>query len=421
MALSFDGALAVTAWLETVRTKGKEDEESTISYRAGKVQVWDVANLRVLGTLDDPSPVNAVAVSSDGRLALTASSEERTVRLWDLATRKPRPIAGRAEAAPFLSLDQGDGVIWSVAFSPDDRYVLTVGGQGARLWDVETGQERMDFSPQGTVASVSFSPDGQRIVSGSWDRSARIWDAATGQSIRKLVEGHEGFVNSAVFSPDGAQVLTASDDKTARLWDSQTGELLPTAFVGHTDRVRSAVFSADGDRVLTASNDRTARIWDAKSGDPLTVLEGHLWPVLCAVFSADGAYVLTGSEDNTARVWSAADGRLLATLTGHTAPVTSVAFSPDADRALTGSRDTAAKLWDTGLAFVRSGALEAPPPQAKEVLTLDGHRQEVTCVLFSPDGRSALTGSRDGSAILWLTTGWKAVAPPKPLQTAGRP
>ena len=109
------------------------------------------------------------------------------------------------------------------------------------------------------VESASFSPDGTRIVSASWDNTVRIWDAQTGRELQKL-EGHTNSVESASFSPDGTRIVSASGDKTVRIWDAQTGRELQK-LEGHTDCVYSASFSPDGTRIVSASRDNTVRIW----------------------------------------------------------------------------------------------------------------------------------------------------------------
>jgi WD40 repeat protein len=110
------------------------------------------------------------------------------------------------------------------------------------------------------VSAASFSPDGQRIVTASEDRTARVWDAATGKELARL-QGHEGNVSAAWFSPDGQRIVTASLDKTARVWDAATGKEL-ARLQGHEDHVSAASFSPDGKHVVTASSDKTARVWD---------------------------------------------------------------------------------------------------------------------------------------------------------------
>jgi len=124
-----------------------------------------------------------------------------------------------------------------------------------RLWDAATGalQQTLEghtesvasvaFSPE-SVASVAFSPDSKQIVSGSWDRTVRLWDAATG-ALQQTLEGHTELVASVAFSPDGKQVVSGSGDRTVRLWDTATGALQQT-LEGHTDSVASVAFSPDG-------------------------------------------------------------------------------------------------------------------------------------------------------------------------------
>ena len=178
----------------------------------------------------------------------------------------------------------------------------------------------MSFTPNGAVASARFSPDGKRIVTGSWDNSAKIWDVETGRAELKLI-GHGGYVNSAEFSPDGK--LDSHRQRRPHRSDlgRQDGPLRSATFMGHEDRVTAATFSPDGQYVLTASADKTARVWDAKTAKQLHVYKGHRWGVLSAAFSHDGSRIITGSADNTARIWDVETEQPLATLAGHTAAV----------------------------------------------------------------------------------------------------
>lgn len=361
------------------------------------IRVWDITTAKVLNTFGPfEELIHAIDISDDGAKLLVSQAESRVVRMWELETgREIQSPAVGGSLSPLIDLKRTGGLLWAANFAPGDA-VLTIGGNDARLWDLKTGRERMTFSPHGAVASARFSPDNTLIVTGSWDNSARIWNAETGQAVRKLEGEHTAFVNSAAFSPDGQFVLTASDDGTAKLWTVAEGKVVRT-FSGHTDRVRSALFSSDGKMAVTTSSDKTAWLWNTATGAVIRKFSGHQWAVLTADLSRDGTRLITGSEDNVAKVWDVATGNCLLTLAGHTAPVASVAFSPDATRALTGSLDQAAKLWDA-----RTG---------KEVLTLSRHSQDVTSVSFSPDGKQVLTGSRDGTAILWLTVDWKPTPP----------
>ncbi len=423
------------------------DEETIYAIRIGTKPVTAEIAQKLAAGLNLPvtellRPVtNTVRFSPDGQIVMATNAESRTVQLWDRQNLREIVVpAGDNLVGPFLDFNRIGGLVWSAVFSPDKQNlkVLTVGGDEARLWNVQSRKELMTFTPQGAVASANFSPDGKRIVTASWDNSARIWDATSGHALLKL-EGHSGRVNSAVYSPDGKQILTASNDDTVRRWNAATGEVIAT-LRGHTDDVRSAVFSADGEQILTASNDNSARLWDTATGKQLAQLDGHTAGVRCAAFSFDNKFVVTGSEDTTARIWNLATNQTILVLEGHTASVTSVAFSPDGRRVLTGSEDNFVKLWDTRvpkksdeLADAADGKpagdqpkppAEKKPPaadqpagqamqiaKAKEILSLTGHTREVTSVCFSPNGKYVLTGSRDGKAILWLAEDWTTIKP----------
>ena len=139
------------------------------------------------------------------------------------------------------------------------------------------------------------------IVSGSYDDTARVWDANTGSELRVLT-GHTNGVASVSFSPDGTIILTGSYDDTARLWDANTGSVLHT-LAGHTGPIVGVSYSPDGMTVATASWDRTARVWDVNTGNELRTLVGHTDDVDSVSFGPDSNTIATGSKDGTVLVW----------------------------------------------------------------------------------------------------------------------
>ncbi len=398
--LSADGTLAVTTCDD------------------GFARLWRLSDAKELASVKSPQDkFSAISFAPDGLTAVVTVPEAKQVLRWTLPPRSPTGEVASARQSspqaatgqqlePILDFNQLGGLVWSAMYAPGGSDVLTIGGNDAQLWNLESRRPIVRLSPHGAVASADVSPDGRLVATGSWDHSAKIWDADTGRAIRKLDGAHDGYINSVEFSPDGHELLTASDDGTARLWDVDTGKPTGIVFRGHTARVVSAVYSRpDAARVLTTSGDKHAQIWDRATGQPIgPPLTGHEWAVLCGQFSPDGSRVITGSQDNTAKIWDAVTGHKLLDLAGHTAAVTSVAFSPDGKRVLTGSRDNSAKLWDAHT--------------GKEILPLPGHTQEVTAVSFSPDGRNVLTSSRDGKAIIWLAADWH---PEVPARTAQHP
>jgi WD40 repeat protein len=326
--------------------------------------------------------VSAVAVTPDGRRALSAS-EDRTLRLWDLGTGQTiRALEGHTD---FVS---------GVAVTPDGRRALSASGDRTlRLWDLGTGQTiRTLEGHTGFVSAVAVTPDGRRALSASGDRTLRLWDLGTGQTIRTF-EGHTGFVLAVAVSPDGRLAVSAASlpDRALRVWDLDSGQTL-RMLEGHTGFVSAVAATPDGRRALSASGDRTLRLWDLGTGQTIRTLEGHSVMVYAVAVSPDGRRAVSGSHDRTLRLWDLETGQTICILEGHTDSVSAVAVTPDSRRALSASGDRTLRLWDLGT--------------GQTIRALEGHTDFVSAVAVSPDGRRALSASADGTLRLWdLGTG----------------
>jgi WD40 repeat protein/serine/threonine protein kinase len=235
------------------------------------------------------------------------------------------------------------------------------------------------------VRAVVLTPDGRCAISGSWDRTLRVWDLESGQSIRKL-EGHTDWVNAVAVTPDGNRAISASADRTLRVWDLESGESVCT-LEGHTDRVNAVAVTPDGDRFVSASSDRTLRVWDLKSGRLVRILEGHLDVVNAVTVTPDGHGAVSASSDHTLRVWDLDSGELVRTLEVHMDWVNAVAATPKGGRAISASADHTLRIWD-----LESG---------QSVGTLEGHTNSVTAVVLMPDGRRAISASADHTLRVW--------------------
>ncbi len=189
-----------------------------------------------------------------------------------------------------------------------------------------TAVEPLTLSVGSSANSVAFSPDGKRIVTGSLDATAKVWDAQSGKELLTL-KGHSSSVMSVAFSPDGTRIVTGSTDGTAKVWDAQSGKELLTLSMGSSvnsvafspdgrrSNVDSVAFSPDGRRIATGSYFyATAKVWDAQSGKELLRLEGHSHGVDSVAFSPDSRRIATGSADATVKVWDAETGKELLTL-----------------------------------------------------------------------------------------------------------
>ncbi len=117
------------------------------------------------------------------------------------------------------------------------------------------------------VNSIALSPDGQRIVSGSRNRTIRVWNASTGEPEAGPFNGHMDSVRSVAFSPDGQRIVSGSSDRIIRVWNATMGDTEAGTFTGHTDSVTSVAFSPDGQRIVSGSYDRTIRVWNATTGE----------------------------------------------------------------------------------------------------------------------------------------------------------
>ena len=257
-----------------------------------------------------------------------------------------RPECGTFGTGQKIASVGGHGApIRAVAFLPNGKQIVTGSfGRTASVWDIASGKELHKLEGHtAEVFSVAVSLDG-RIATGSWDGSVKLWDAATG-ALQHTFPNCNARVFAVAFSPDGRKLVSASGEVAANLsvWEANSGRLLFT--IQPKVKIWSAAFSRDG-RIVTGSHGLTATVWDAANGKEQLTLSGHTEHILAAVFSPDGRRVVTGSADQTAKLWDAATGEELLTFKGHRGWIFSVAFSPDGKRIVTGSDDRTIKVWE---------------------------------------------------------------------------
>jgi WD40 repeat protein len=364
--------------------------------------------------------------SPDGQW-IASAGEDRTVRVWQ--------ATGRQDVAV---LHGHTGRVADVAFGPNGRWLASTsyatafgsGDDTMRVWDVD---------PQATlpvlrghtnyIYPVAYSPDGRWLASGSWDGTARLWDAATGEPCASLP--HPDVVLDLAFSRDGTWLVTGCyQDGRLRIWDVATARLRKAIALpdGQFNRVAVSV-SPDGTRVaatnfewdnlrlneldiasgkslfagggallayspdghwlaILAADEKTVLLSDARTHETTAQLSGHENRVWRAAFSPDSRLLASCSADHTVRLWQLKSGECQI-LRGHTDQALAIAFHPDGTRLATAGREGAVWLWDLAR---REAAVRLP-----------GHKSYVWSLAFSPDGATLASGSGDSTVRLWDT------------------
>jgi eukaryotic-like serine/threonine-protein kinase len=406
-----------------------DGQEVAFGDSSGAVRIWSletgVERLKLSG---HAGPVQMAAYSPDG-LRLATTGEDLTVRLWSVADGRQLEIlrghsgavismafspdgSGLATAsadrtAKLWEFEQGAGIL-SLSMLPDVQHsyrlarhaerLLVMGlDNTARVIDTASGQELSRFEHAGWVFAGAISPDGTVVMSATWDLTPRIWEAATGREITRLI-GHTSHCQSGAFAPDQRRIVTGAQDRFARVWEVESGRLLLTSGI-HEGWVLGVAFSPDGQRFASVDEGASVRVWNSATGELIYRRDGGSFPV---AFSPDGRWLITGGEGNTVQIREAASGEVRVTLRGHTARIQDVDFFPNERRIITGSRDRTARIWD-----MESG---------RELLALTETGGTVDAVDCSEDGRRVVTvasgypapqGNRQGGTVRM----WEAATP----------
>jgi WD40 repeat protein/serine/threonine protein kinase/pSer/pThr/pTyr-binding forkhead associated (FHA) protein len=385
----------------------------------GRLRIWEVESGRCLRTFEPhDSGIHAIAISSDGRYAL--SSDRDSLKLWAAhlnspADRAPLSLSQAVSSEGVLTGDrrydqeiaQAQAALERGDASTAAQHLRTARSQPGYQRGMEAVQAWLNLYPylprpalresweQATleqhtaaVRAVAFRSDGQSLISSSADRTLKCWEVETERCLLSF-EGHQESAEVIALSPDGTQALSGNTDRTLTLWDVNTGERLRT-LTGHQGAVQAVAFHPRGRYAVSGSNDRTLKLWDTATGRCLRTLTKHTDRVTAVAVSSDGRSLLSGGADKTLVLWDLATGEVLRTFEEHHAIVSAVAISPDGRMALSGSGDCTVKLWNLATGDC--------------VRTLSEHLGAVQSVAFSPDGRFAASGSGDCTVKLWNPT-----------------
>ncbi|MBP0016494.1 MAG: response regulator [Cyanobacteria bacterium SBLK] len=294
----------------------------------GTIKIWDMLTGREMRTLHGhEAAVLSVTIGSDGERIISCGTDN-TIKIWSLDTgAELNSILGKSHKVYVLDLSpDGKSVISASADNtikpkydggleaflnriPSRRVnaLLSLIGilkrsPAIKIWDLDKGKPKGNFRGYSRgVTDLAISPKGDKVVSGSRDRTIKIWDFKTGKNLDTLW-GHNDEIRSVAISPDGKTIVSGSRDRTIKIWDMQSGHVLRT-LRGHGQSVTSVAVSPDGNIIASGSRDSSIKIWDFHTGEFINTLLGHTDLVRSVAIDGDGKTIVSGSRDNTIKVW----------------------------------------------------------------------------------------------------------------------
>ena len=328
----------------------------------------------------------------------------------DSQTQVAAPAYAQWQLPEGATLRLGKGHITDIKFVPDGTQFVVVTSIGIWLYDAHTGVEIARLNEKvRNIKTIAFSPDGKTLTSSDYTGDIQTWDISTAK-LRATFPGPKRITNAvSAVSADGI-TLANERNKQIRLWKFRPNTTEPIITETKSDsklgyRVVIAL-SPDATRLATVSSSEYTihhpiQIWDANTGEPLFSLEKHTLPVKILAFSPDSKTLASGDTGNRIRLWNVDTGTFRAIFKTSTGSFDALTFSPNGKLLASGGSDGKVRLWD---ATVKKQGGSGTLGQYTPLLTLKGHKNQVSALAFSPDGKTLITASRYGNIRVWDTT-----------------
>jgi WD40 repeat protein len=240
------------------------------------------------------------------------------------------------------------------------------------------------------IYTVAFTADGKHVLTGSFDKSLKLWDVATGKEVKTLAgqAGHQNLVLSSAFSPDGRLIASGGADNQLRLWEAPLN--VPLRDLPQGEAVQALALSPDGARLAVAGKDGVIRVVNPADGKPLFQATGHAGPILAVAFSPNNQFLASGGGDKTLRIWNAGNGQQVATAEAHPGAVHAVAFHPNSSLVFSAGDGGMWKSWKV--------PLPTPPASVQAVQVND---KPLRCLAVTPTGSHVLVGGDEPAVHLY--------------------
>ncbi|MBN1679585.1 MAG: WD40 repeat domain-containing protein [Anaerolineae bacterium] len=314
------------------------------------------------------------------------------------------PAAAQDDDHPVITADNADKLFAlhyrsrfadTFAWSPDGTQIALGTPTGIKIYPaVVSGYYPPLIRTYGRVYSVAFSPDGRFIAGGDDAGELRAWDAET-RLPRWVKRAHEPLVWSVIYNRDGT-LISGGDDGVIRVWDAATGDML-REITGQRSAIYQLALHPDGVLLATGSGESLVRVWDITDGTQVAELSGHGTEARAVAYSPDGAILASGGggPDDTVRLWDAQTGEALAVLDGFDNTITSLAWSPDGSLLAVGTSSGLLHLRDMrGIAARESSGVDLP--------VFEAHSPGVHTLAFNPDGTILASAGLDSRVRLWV-------------------
>lgn len=359
--------------------------ESRLENQSVDVLTLEWQHLRLLEPHAESGAVLSMAISPDGKY-IASGHEDKTIRIWT--------IENTTLAYKLVNGEDGGDRIYSLVWSPDSRKIISGSDDfKGTIWvidDVVGECMPMNILEGHTadVQTVSISPDGTKVATGSVDASVKLWNVETGENYASIND-LGGMVMCTTFSQDSKRLAVAVDT-TAWVYDAETGSKI-SEFIGHTGMLWALSFSSNGERIVTSSEDHTARVWKTQTGDEPVTIDEHSGPVWSVAFSLDDREILIGSYDSLAFVCDSLTGERRLCLDhsrkGSPGPISVVSYTPDGAYIVVGHSYGAVRIWESA-----TGTF---------VAEIQGHKDKVKHINFTPDGSKLVSSGDDGTVRIW--------------------
>lgn len=379
-----------------------DDNRFVVSGSTDKtIRIWEIETGKHVRSINTGDPVGVVMVSPDNQYIVSATPDGK-VFVWEFEQKAKglKALVSSGKVYELIGLQS-----YPVAILPiGEQKILTAGNkEGLQVWDLETGKNVADLANDIKSTNVTLSavldPVNKTVLEGGTNRVVKLFNYDLTFTPPKALK-HPGFSRCVAVSSDGRYSISGTDDNEILVWDIEN-QVVKNKLTGHTDIIRDLAISREGSVLVSGSFDKTVRVWDWMSGKPLSVFKEHTLAVYSVGISDDGHYAISGGNDNILRVWDIEGNKQIREI-NTSKIISAVGLTGDGERAISASTDGTVRIHQslsqnvTELIFsmLASNTLSQPSNAIK-------YEGVINTFSVSPDGKTAVSGDRNGKFVLW--------------------